>query len=53
MTGVREVAYEAVVGDGGDMGNMCHKSDMGDMDEYHMCCYNNNHIWYHHHYVIM
>ena len=41
MTGVREVAYEAVVGDGGDMGNMCHKSDMGDMDEYHMCCYNN------------
>ena len=35
------MAYGADMGDGGDMGNMCHNSDMGDKDDYHRCYYNN------------
>ena len=31
----RKQEGERKVADGSDMGNMCHKSDIGDMDDYH------------------
>ena len=31
----RKQEGERKVADGSDNGNMCHKSDMGDMDDYH------------------
>ena len=37
----RKQEGERKVADGSDMGNMCHNSDMGDMDDYHRCYYNN------------
>ena len=35
----RKQEGERKVADGSDMGNMCHKSDMGDMDDYHRYYY--------------